>query len=231
MLKIFLISIISLSLYQTSTPEVKVAGAMKNIMMQGNLKAYADLDTFNKRNLYGLGPIEDLKGEILVLNGEVFTSEKNNNKIVNKQNKVSKAAMFVFSYVENWKTVNVEADINNYDELESLIVATAKQNGYDTTVPFVFKIEANTKTSSYHIIDWKKGVKHTMDNHKQFAYSTKIEESNLILLGFYSDHHHSVFTHHTTNMHLHLLDEKTKHVGHLDNLTLKSTITIYLPAS
>jgi acetolactate decarboxylase len=231
MIKIFLISFICISFYEISIPEVKVAGAMKNIMMQGNLKAYTNLDTLNKKNLYGLGPVEDLKGEILVLDGEVFSSEKNNKQIVNKRNKVSKAAMFVYSYVEKWKVVTVKGKINNYAELENLIVATAKQNGYDTTVPFVFKIEANAKTVSYHIIDWKKGVQHTMENHKQFAYSAKTENSKVVFLGFYSDHHHGIFTHHTTNMHLHLMDEKTKQVGHLDNLELKKAIIIYLPVA
>ncbi len=224
------ISIASL-VYTVSVPEVKIAGAMKNIMMQGDFRAYAKLDTFRKKNLYGLGPVEDLKGEILVLNGEIYSSEKNGKKISNKVNTAQKAAMFVYSYVENWKMVEAQANINSYAELEALVASMAKTNGYDTTVPFVFKIETSPQFASYHIIDWRKGEKHTMDNHKQYAYSGIIENSNSTILGFYSDHHQSIFTHHTTNMHVHMIDNKTKQVGHLDDLKITGTLKLYFPVS
>ncbi|TAJ47385.1 MAG: hypothetical protein EPO58_15920 [Chitinophagaceae bacterium] len=231
MIKLFLTVFVVSSVYTVSVPEVKITGTMKNIMMQGDFKAYAQLDTFSKKNLYGLGPVEDLKGEILVLNGEIYSSEKIVKMISNKVNTVQKAAMFVYSYVENWKVVEVQANVSSHAELEAVVASTAKKNGYDTTVPFVFKIEANPKLAAYHIIDWVKGENHTMENHKQFAYSGKIENSNVILLGFYSDHHHSIFTHHTTNMHVHVLDSKTKQVGHLDDFQSLKNFKIYLPIS
>jgi acetolactate decarboxylase len=229
MIKLFFAAVSMLFFFSSTIPEVKVAGAMKNIMMQGNFKTFANLDTFSKPNLYGLGPVEDLKGEIMVLNGEVYSSEKRDGKIINTQNKTNKAAMLVYSYVKSWKAIEVNANVKNYAELETLIAATAKQHGYDTTVPFAFKIEAKTALANYHIIDWKRGVTHTMENHKQFAYSGVTENSDVIIVGFYSDHHHSIFTHHTTNMHLHIMNSKTKQVGHLDNIQLKNSIVIYLP--
>jgi acetolactate decarboxylase len=231
MVKLFYTVFIISSAYAVSITQVHVAGEMKNIMMQGDFKAYAKLDTFQKKNLYGLGPVENLKGELLVMNGDVYSSEKAGKQILNKKNVIQNASMFVYSYVEKWKEVNVYANSGSYAELETLVAATAKKNGYDTTVPFVFKIEANPKLAAYHIIDWIKGEKHTMENHKQFAYSGKTENSNVTLLGFYSDHHHSIFTHHTTNMHVHVIDGKTKQVGHLDDFKITGTIKIYFPVS
>ncbi len=38
---------------------------MKNIMVNGDLSAYLNLDTLNKIHLYGLGPVSGLKGEIV----------------------------------------------------------------------------------------------------------------------------------------------------------------------
>jgi acetolactate decarboxylase len=231
MIKIFFAAITATIFFNATFPDVKVAGEMKNIMMKGNFKAFANLDTFTKANLYALGPVEDLKGEIMVLNGEVYSSTKSDTSIVNKINKANKAAMLVYSYVKSWKEINVYANVHSYEALENLIATTAKQNGYDTTVPFSFKIEAIPSAINYHIIDWEKAVKHTMENHKQFAYKGKTENSNVTLLGFYSDHHHSIFTHHTTNMHMHVLDEKTKNVGHLDNIKINGSIKIYFPVS
>jgi acetolactate decarboxylase len=206
-------------------PEVKVSGAMKNVMMNGHL----NIDTLNKVHLYGLGPVAGLKGEIMVLDGKVFSTSKDRGELLNQQDKVSKAALLVYSNVEKWKPVIISIVINSYAELEKLVENTAKANGYDTEIPFAFKIELLPEKISYHVIDWKEGVVHTMENHKQFAYEGQFAKSGTILLGFYSKHHQSIFTHHTTYMHVHLLDEKTKTVGHLDDLQVKGQIMIYLP--
>lgn len=210
-------------------PEVKVSGAMKNVMMKGDLSAHANMDTMNKVHLYGLGPVAGLKGEIMVLDGKVFSTSKDGNKLLNQQNKVSNAAFLVYSNVEKWKSFSINTTINNYAELEKLVENTAKANGYDTEVPFAFKVEAVPQKISYHVIDWKEGTKHTMENHKQFAYSGQFENTGITLLGFYSTHHQSIYTHHTTFMHVHLLDNKTKTVGHLDEILLTGTVIIYLP--
>ena len=210
-------------------PEVKVSGAMKNIMMKGDLSAHVNLDTLDKNHLFGLGPVAGLKGEIMILNGKVYSSSKDNNQVLNKQNMVSTAAMLVYSNVERWRPVNIKATINTYTDLEKLIETTAIANGYDTAIPFAFKIEALPEKASYHIIDWKEGATHTMDNHKQFAYTGQVSNEKLVLLGFYSKHHQSVFTHHTTYMHIHLLEEKTETVGHMDDIQINGPITIYLP--
>lgn len=229
MIKTTIASIILASFFLVNPPEVKVSGAMKNVMMNGDLSAHLDIDTLNKTHLYGLGPVAQLKGEIMILDGTVFTTSKESNKLLNQQDKVSKAALLVYSNVEIWKPVSISTTINSYAELETLVETTAKENGYDVESAFAFKIEALPKKISYHVIDWKERAVHTMENHKQFAYSGSFTNSKITLLGFYSKHHQSIFTHHTTFMHVHLLDEKTKTVGHLDELKVNGAITIYLP--
>jgi acetolactate decarboxylase len=77
----------------------------------------------------------------------------------------------------------------------------------------VFRIKASPRKTAYHVIDWEPETKHTMDNHKQFAYSGTFINEPMQLLGFFSTRHKSIFTHHTTNMHIHLLDEVSGTVG------------------
>lgn len=210
-------------------PEVKVAGAMKNIMMKGDLSAHLNLDTLNKTNLYGLGPVAGLKGEIMVLDGKAYTTSVDGNELNNKENKIADAAMFVYSYVPKWKATTIDAAISSYAEFELLIEKTTAANGFDTDKPFPFKVVATTAKVSYHVIDWKEGTAHTMDNHKQFAYTGKMANSPVTMLGFYSKHHQSIFTHHTSFMHVHVMDDNTKTVGHLDELQIKGLFTVYLP--
>ena len=210
-------------------PEVKVAGAMKNIMMKGDLSAHLNLDTLNKTNLYGLGPVAGLKGEIIVLDGKVYTTSVDGKELKNKENKIADAAMLVYSYVPKWKAVTIDAAVSNYTELELLIEKKAAANGFDTDKPFAFRVVSTKAKASYHVIDWKEGTAHTMDNHKQFAYTGKMANSPVTMLGFYSKHHQSIFTHHTSFMHVHIMDDKIKTVGHLDELQIKGLLTVYLP--
>ena len=49
------------------------------------------------------------------------------------------------------------------------------------------------------------------------------------MLGFYSNSHHAIFTHHTTNMHIHVKTVDNKIAGHVDGLTLEKGMTLKLP--
>ena len=222
---IFLFSILATG----SVPDVKVSGAMKNIMVNGDLSAHINLDTLNKTNLYGLGPVDGLKGEIMVLNGKVYATSKSGNTLLNSQDKISLASMLVYSTVKNWRPVRIRTSVNSFAELEKLVEKTARENSYNTAIPFAFKIEVSPSIADYHVIDWKEGTTHTMPNHKQFAYSGQLSNKKSVLLGFYSKNHQSIFTHHTSNVHVHLLDVRSETVGHLDDIQTQGEITVYLP--
>jgi acetolactate decarboxylase len=47
------------------------------------------------------------------------------------------------------------------------------------------------------------------------------------MLGFYSNKHHAIFTHHTTNMHVHIKSDKV--TGHADSFTLGENMILKLP--
>jgi acetolactate decarboxylase len=208
-----------------SQSKIQVAGAMSNIMQKGNLSAYADLDTMQKDGLYALGPVENLKGEIIVLDGKVYVTSKSGDSLVNRD-KSPKAAMLVYSYVSEWQKLEKKVAVSGLEELQKFIELTAKDAGVDVNQPFVFKLEVRAKELKYHIIDWEEGQEHTMDNHKQFAYVKMEQGQEFVLLGFYSNKHHSVFTHHSTNIHVHVLNKKTGEVGHLDAIDVEGNVTV-----
>jgi acetolactate decarboxylase len=203
---------------------VQVTGAMKNIMQRGDLSAKLTVDTIEKKNLFGLGPVAGLKGEMIILDGIVHTSTIADKKILSGINKMTDAAMLVYSYVPEWKRADTVVHIADYKSLEAFVTALAQQQGL--SIPFVFKIEA-TASIEGHVIDWHEGEEHTMDNHKQFAGKINNDQASVQLLGFYSDKHHGVFTHHSTNMHIHALT-KEGITSHLDEISITGKISVYL---
>src|SRR5690625_7293813 len=55
--------------------DVTVIGEMRNVMWNGELAGIIDLQTLSGReHLYGLGPVEYLRGEILILDGISYKS-------------------------------------------------------------------------------------------------------------------------------------------------------------
>ena len=55
--------------------EVLHAGALRSIMHQGDVSVQMDLaDLKDRAHLYALGAVEDLKGEILILDGQPGSS-------------------------------------------------------------------------------------------------------------------------------------------------------------
>ncbi len=59
----------------------------------------------------------------------------------------------------------------------------------------------------------------------------QMEQNQLVdTLGFYSTHHHAAaFTHHSTNMHLHVKTRGHVLAGHLDDLILGQEMVLRLP--
>ncbi|HEU4470874.1 MAG TPA: hypothetical protein VFR58_07325 [Flavisolibacter sp.] len=222
----FFLAIVSLPVLAQS---VKVSGAMKYIMQKADLTAHARLDTFAKKDLYALGPVAGLKGEIMVLDGTVYSASVTSKGIRPAKNEVNEAAMLVYSHVSRWKAIDTILSITGYKELEKIVAVLAKQQGLDPEQPFVFRMEA-IASGSMHIIDWQKGTEHTMDNHRQFAAELALKGEKLELLGFYSDSHHGVFTHHTSNMHIHALNSGGV-VGHVDAISMEGRIRFWLPAN
>jgi len=210
--------------------QVFVAGPMRNIMQSGDLSAKISLDTLKKENLFALGAVENLKGEILVIDGEIHVSAVNRGRIENYSPSSQAAAMLVYSYVGKWDSLLLDMSIQSYAQLELLMDSLLNKHGYDGSKAVPFKI-TGTPHVSYHVIDWQTGIPHIPDNHKQFAVSGKMEGEQLILVGFYSEKHKGIFTHHSTYMHIHALNTQTRVVGHIDEILVKGKVMIFIPST
>lgn len=230
-MKITLAALAVLFLYTSPPVEVKVAGEMKKIMRQADLSAHISLDTLiNKPHIYGLGPAEGIKGEILIIDSKPYWCKVEAEQPVTIISQKIKAAMLVYAQVPGWKQTTITDEIKDYASLEKAVEKFASQNGQRLEEPFPFLIKGNINTASWHVIDWKEEVTHTFDNHKQFAKYGRFSNEPVVLLGFYSNKHHSIFTHHTTNMHIHVMDEKKTIVGHLEDFSAGTgTLTLSIP--
>lgn len=205
-------------------------GALKNFMHKGDISAKIDLkDIDSIPHLYALGAVENLKGEIIIMDGQPVISKDVNDQLILDRSFEHKASLLVYAGVENWDSVDIPVKITTMEELEHFVEKNARENGINTDEPFPFMVEGKVTSVDWHVIDWDVNDNvHTHEKHKNSGLSGTISNVDVTILGFYSKHHHTIFTHHSTNMHLHVITNDNQIAGHLDNVVLSPGMILKL---
>ena len=214
---------------KTKKTKVKFYGALRTIM-SGNIQPVISLDSLsNKKHFYALGAVENLKGEIQIFDSKPSNSFVFENNLQIKGTYSLKAALIVSSEVEEWDSFQIE-NIKVKSDLEAMIFETAKNNGINVEKPFPFLLEGRVASLDWHVINWKEGdTIHSHKKHKEAGLKGTIKNRQVQIIGFYSTKHKAIFTHHTTNMHMHFKTEDNTIAGHIDDLILNQKITLKLP--
>lgn len=212
--------------------DVQYAGALKNMMKKGDISSKAELADFeNTEHIYAIGAMENLKGEIQIINGESFNTLVVDDSLFFDSTFDKKATLLVNTIVPLWTTHDIPDHVKTYDALEKFVGTKAKQHGINNKEPFPFMLEGTATSFDWHVINWKDGdKKHTHEKHINSGLHGTIENQEAQYLGFYSDSHHRIFTHHTTNMHIHVKTNNNSIAGHMDNLVLGADMKLMLPS-
>lgn len=209
-------------------PGVKITGAMRNVMWKGELQGKVSLDTIsNKEHLYGLGPLENLSGELLILDGKSYVSVVEGNGMKVTESYYAKAPFFVYTHNKEWKEMVLPDDIISIEDMETLLDSIAGQY----KEPFLFKLEGKVEQAKIHIVNLPPGTKVTSpDIAHQGQQDYLLKNESVILVGFYSTSHQGIFTHHDRVVHIHLITADKNKMGHLDEIKfMPGAVKIYLP--
>ena len=214
---------------KTLSTVVKHSGALRTIM-SGNIQPVISLDTLSKmKNLYALGAVDNLKGEI-----QIFDSQPSNSFVVDSSLQIKdsynlKASLLVYAEIKAWESFEIKNCATKSD-LEEQIFKIATEYNIDTNKPFPFLLEGNVKSLDWHVINWKDGdTIHNHKKHKESGLNGTLQNKDVEIIGFYSTKHKAIFTHHTTNIHKHFKTEDDAIAGHIDDLLLNNSITLKLP--
>ena len=211
--------------------KVEYKGALKNIMHKGDVTAKAGLSDLKEvEHLYALGALENLKGEIQIFNSSPFNTMVADSTLSFDNTFEKKATLVVYVSVSKWYSLNIPDDVVTYDQLESYIEQSAQENQINIEEPFPFLIEGTANSIDWHVINWKDGdTEHSHEKHINSGLNGTVNNRDVKMLGFYSNSHHAIFTHHTTNMHIHVKTDDNKIAGHVDGLTLGKGMILKLP--
>jgi len=213
--------------------QVNYAGALKNFMLNGDISAKISLQNLEgKKGLYALGAFENLKGEIQIFNAIPYNSFVSGGKLAFDTSFKKKASLLVYAQVQSWQELPIPESISSYNQLENYIAEIAIKRGITIKEPFPFLITGNAKLITWHVINWDKNDRiHTHRKHIESGLNGNLENINVTILGFYSGKHKAIFTHHTTNMHMHFKTEDKNIAGHIDKFIPGKSMFLKLPAT
>lgn len=207
--------------------DIKIIGAMKNVMWKGELGSSVYLDTISdKKGLYGLGPETFLTGELLINNGKSYISKvtSDSTMTVEKRFDVS-APFFVYGNVTEWSKIELPSNIKTIWNLEKFI----EEKSMDYKRPFAFKLIGQVSSAIIHIQNLPEGTKFSSpEEAHQGQTSYNLENEDAEIIGFFSTEHEGVFTHHDSFLHMHLITIDESKMGHLDKLEI-GEMKLYLP--
>lgn len=193
---------------------VAVKGAMRQVMWEGKLAGAVKLDTLAPGNtLFGLGPAEYLQGELMTIDGVTYRSFIAPDSTVEVV--VSPAArppFYVYQQIAEWQAVSLPDTVVDMPTLEAFLTQS-----FPNDMPYAFRLTGTIGEAAIHIQNLASGavVRSPKEAHAG-QVNIVLTDREADLLGFYSQHHQGIYTHHDTYMHIHLLTADTQLMGHVD---------------
>ncbi len=204
---------------------VQVIGAMKNVMWKGMLKGTVYLDTLPREHLYGMGPMENLTGELLVLDGQSYIATVTPSGKIKVSNSFQvKAPFFGYEQIPEWETQTLPDSVTNLNQLERYLADVSDR-------PFMFLLRGTLESAMIHVVNLPRNATvHSPDQAHEGMKRYTLNNEVFDVLGFYSTEHKAIFTHHDTFLHLHLITADRSKMGHLEEIRFKKgAVQLLLP--
>lgn len=213
---------------------VHIYGTLQRVMHGNRTSAVVQLDQLlPSGQLFGLGALSELRGEITILGGQTVLSyaagdDSIRTELVTESDEG--AALLVTAEVATWKPTTTSGEII-FENLDERIAELAARVGVDTDLPFPFMVLGQVSGLQFHVIDGGRLPKGggSREDHLAAAIRRSLPSTTATLLGFYSEHHQGTFTHQGSKTHIHCFRDDPPVSGHVDDVTLPAGTTIMFP--
>jgi acetolactate decarboxylase len=117
--------------------------------------------------------------------------------------------------------------IHSIAQLEAFLNETT----HEIERPYFFKLKGKISNAKIHVVNLPKGSKVSSPEEAHVGQAIfSIKDKDAEIIGFFSTEHQTIFTHHSTFLHMHLITDDLLQMGHVDELTIVSQGTrLFLP--
>ncbi len=202
--------------HKSNKNTVQTIGSLKHSIWKRELHASVDLDTVPIKNLYAFGPMVNLKGDYLILNGEAFQATTKDDKIDVQPEKSGKSPYLVYQYVPKWKSIKLNEDVDNIEDMETFVLS---QKGLKGNKETAFKLNGTFKAIELAVhnlpekLDFYNYQVALVANTKEQL--TDIEGT---VLGFFDSEKSMKYTHFNERMTMYFISKDKKKMGRITQL-------------
>lgn len=213
--------------------EVRSFGSLRAILHEGQTGPAVRIgDVVPGPRAFGVGALSELRGEVAVIDDAIWTSYPRDDGTIDVRpaGAEEQAALFVVASVAQWQEATLDADVPD-GEIDARIEALLRERGLDAEDAIPVQVRGSFRDLSWHVIDGRKltpGGGHA--DHIRASVSGTLPTAEGTLVGFFSKHHHGVFTHMGSNTHFHVVLPDRPLTGHVDGVTLARGARVLLPA-
>jgi acetolactate decarboxylase len=213
--------------------ELRFVGAQRETIMNGKLAAVLDLRTLaDTPHLYGIGPLEQLRGEVTIADSRPSLSRVDPNGAVQvTESFAAGVPFFVWAQVPKWQIVSIPPEVRSFADLEAFVPRAAAAAGLDPQKPLPFLIRGREEFIEFHVLNRIGDPPHDMATHRKIQVVFELARAEAILVGFHSTGHRGIFTPMDTPLHIHFLTADNSKSGHVQKLELGKDLLLNLPSS
>ena len=152
--------------------------------MNGKLAAAVDLRKLaNTAHLYGLGPLEELRGEVTIVDSRPSLARVNSAGIVEVTQSYDGGAPFlVWAEVAAWRDLPIPADVRSFADLEAFVPRAAESTGLDPQTPLPFMLRGRQTLVEFHVLNRVGDPPHSMEQHKKIQATFDLENVDATII-------------------------------------------------
>jgi acetolactate decarboxylase len=213
--------------------DLRFIGAQRETIMNGKLAAALDLRTLAKTaHLYGIGPIEELRGEVTIADSRPSLARVGPDGAVRVAESFETGVPFcVWAEVPAWRTVPIPPDVRSFADLEAFLPRAAAGLGLDPQKPVPFLVRGRQDLIEFHVLNRIGGAAHNMEMHKKIQAVFELAQAETIMVGFHSPAHRGIFTPMDSTIHIHFQTADNGKSGHVQKLELGKDLLLGLPSA
>jgi alpha-acetolactate decarboxylase len=200
-------------------------GTLRQVLRDGDTTGKVGvLDAASSFSL-GIGAVESLHGEILVLDGRAWIAEPKDDAVtVRSAREGDRAAFFAGSRVDRWREIAVDRDLSP-DDLEAML------DGLSPAEAFPFIVRGPLEQIESHVLNGRCPF-NPKDTNGADPLRAKFDAVEGVLAGFFSRQPPGTLVHHGTRTHVHvLIDGDRRFMGHVDAARVRRGARLFVPAT
>jgi acetolactate decarboxylase len=210
---------------------LRFVGAQRETIMNGKLAAAIDLRALaNAQHLYAIGPLEQLRGEVTIIDSRPSLARVDSGGAVAVMESYDAGAPFlVWAEVAAWRDLPIPAEVRSFADLEAFVPQAAQSAGLDPKRPVPFMLRGRQDLIEFHVLNRIGDPPHNMEQHKKIQATFELENVDARIVGFHSTQHRGIFTPMDSAIHIHFQTPDNRASGHIQKLQLGTGLMLSLP--